>query len=126
VSAQKRGNKLDAEGKIPSKMTNFPGFWARARPGLEYLSKIWAEKLVLQILLRNSEKFKPSLHFLSNQLKKLSRFLADLVFFNGPELPVGQFSIVKKHFFINTNNFKDFLLQQLKAHGCLDPSKSYL
>jgi hypothetical protein len=71
------------------------------------------------------EKIYLLLHFLTNQ-HTLSRFLADLVHFNGPELPEDQFLIAKKQFLINTSNVKGFLFQQRKAHGCLNPSKSYL
>jgi hypothetical protein len=41
--------------------------------------------------------------------KKLSfsRLLVGLAHFDGSELPVDLFSIVKKYFFTNTNNIKD-------------------
>jgi hypothetical protein len=82
-------NNMQRKGK----QTFFPGFRARARSS-RYLRIFWAEKLVLviihQILPKNVETIIPSLHFLTNQLT-LSRFLADLVHFNGPELPVDQF-----------------------------------
>jgi hypothetical protein len=42
--------------------------------------------------------------------------------FNGPELPVDQFPIVKKYFFMTTKNIKGFLFQHHKAHGCFSPS----
>jgi hypothetical protein len=73
----------------------------------------------------SAQKIISSLHFLTNQIK-FFRFLAELAHFNDPELPVDRFSIVKKHFFINTNNVKDFLLQQRIVHGCKDPSNTHL
>jgi hypothetical protein len=51
-----------------------------------------------------------SLHFWINQLT-LSWFLVDKIHCNVPGLPVDRFSIVKKHFFIITNNVKGFLLR---------------
>jgi hypothetical protein len=101
---------LDSDhlGHLGSIISNFHYYRSSQ---LEYLSIFWAENFVLvvihQILSSNVEKIIPSLHFLTNQLT-LSRFLVDLVHFNDPELPVGPFSIVKKHFFINTNNVKGF------------------
>jgi hypothetical protein len=41
----------------------------------------------------------------------LSRLLTDLAHFNGPELPVNQFSIAKKNIFIKTINIKGLLFQ---------------
>jgi hypothetical protein len=90
----------------------------------------WAEKLILviihQFLPRKATKNIITLHVSSIQLS-IARFLGDPAYFNRPiGLPVDRFSIVKKHFFINTNNVKSFLLQQRGSHCCLKPLKSGL
>jgi hypothetical protein len=51
----------------------------------------------------------------------VARFLGDLAYFKGSELPVDRISIAKTQFFLNTNNVKDFLLQWRKTQGGLDP-----
>jgi hypothetical protein len=79
----------------------------------------WAEKLILVIIyLFQPRKVKINIYTLlvsSNQLY-LARFLGDPADFNGPGLPVDQFSIGKKHFFMKINNVRGFFSQQGGRH----------
>jgi hypothetical protein len=113
----------------PSKTPNPPGYHVRAGRAWRPRSFFWAEKLILviihQFLDRKTTKYIITLHVSSIKLL-IARFLGDPALFNRSGFPVNRFSIVKKHFFINTNNVKGFLLQQRGSHCCLKPLKSGL
>jgi hypothetical protein len=63
------------------------------------------------------------LHCIFWPINLLSRVLADLAHFNGPELPVDRISIIKKHFFINTNNVKGFFIVTAQSPRLFGPFK---
>jgi hypothetical protein len=99
------------------KMQHFSAFIIRARP------EVGLQEVKFGSLNEGHSWFSPDSvqklgeNGVSVAFSVSSRSYGDLGHFKGPELPVGQFSIRKKHFFINTNNFKSFLLQQRKTHG---------
>jgi hypothetical protein len=72
--------------KNSSKTPNPPGFHAQAGPPTKKFITLLVSSIQLSIV----------------------RFLGD--HFNRPGLPVDRFSIVKQHFFINTNNVKGFFI----------------
>ena len=114
------------ESVNPLKTLNFPGFRARAQPAMRFRVRFWAEKLILVIINQfipiKARMNTATLHFPSVQLS-IARFLGDPGQFNRPELPVDRFSCAQKHFFINTNNVKGYLLQQRESHCCLEPPR---
>jgi hypothetical protein len=73
------------------------------RPSKATPISFWAEKLILVII-------HPVFTHKSYN-KYIARFLGETAHFYRPRLHVDRFSIVKKHFFINSN-VKGFFLQQ--------------
>jgi hypothetical protein len=104
-------NQLRSNGN-PLKTPYLSRFYARTWPSMELQVISWAEKIILVIF------YKFLLYISSNQLS-IARFLADLVHFNRPGLPVDRFSSAQKFFFTKTNNVKGVSLHQRESHCCL-------